>query len=137
MWMTSFDRKKHQRKMNRYVRAMNQNIAKDNLWRGRFIVREVGSPNFYIYPDKSGAELDNVCLTVIDLKTGQQVSKCRSANEWCSYYGDNLWRFVNDAIVEDFDVWNTDKDFQRFRNGPFYDFNNPKVRRFWKDKWEI
>ena len=67
-WLTSFNRKKHQRRMNRFVRAINKNIANDDLWRGRFVVKQVGTPYFYIYEDKSGAELQNVHLVITDLK---------------------------------------------------------------------
>ena len=35
--MKDKQRKKAQRKINKLVRALNQNIREDNLWRGRFV----------------------------------------------------------------------------------------------------
>ena len=58
-WMTSFNRKKHQRRMNKYVRELNKNIANDDLWRGRFVIRQEGNPGFYIYEDKYEEFVEN------------------------------------------------------------------------------
>ena len=134
-WLTSFDRKKHQRRINRYVRAVNKNIANDDLWRGRFVVRQVGSPTFYIYEDKSGAELERVHLVVTDLKTGQKCHDWDSGNGWCHWGGGHLWVFVNKAITEIFDVWTHGNDPRALKDDPMYDFNNPKVRIYWRKKW--
>ena len=135
-WLTSFNRKKHQRRMNRFVRAINKNIANDDLWRGRFVVKQVGTPHFYIYEDKSGAELQNVHLVITDLKTGTQVHGWNSGNGWCHFGGSDLWRFVNDAIVEKFDVWRKEDDLYKCKEDPDYDFNNPKVREKWRKEWK-
>ena len=135
-WLTSFDRKKHQRCVNRYVRALNKNIANDDLWRGRFVIRQVGSPSFVIYPDKSGAELYGVHLVITDLKTGQIYGKYHDGNGWTHFGGACIWEFANYAITEIFDVWRTDDDPRKHRNDPMYDFNNPKVRAYWRKEWK-
>lgn len=141
-WMTSFNRKKHQRRINKYVRAMNKNIASDDLWRGRFVTRQVGSPTFYTYEDGSGAELENVHLVIIDLKDGHEVHAWDSGNGWCHWGGGHIWRFANYAITECFDVWHvTNNEFvskcdpRDLKNDPNYDFNDPKVRKMWKETW--
>ena len=136
-WLTSFDRKKHQRRMNRYVRAMNKSIANDDLWRGRFVTRQVGSPTFYIYEDKSGAELENVHLVITDLLNGQEVHGWDSGNGWCHWGGGKIWRFANHAITERFHVWDTDVDPRDLRDDPRYDFNDPKIRKMWKATWPV
>lgn len=132
-WLTSFDRKKHQRRMNKYVRAMNKNIANDDLWRGRFITRQVGSPTFYVYEDKSGAELENVHLVIIDLTDGHEVHAWDSGNGWCHWGGGHIWRFANYAITECFDVWHNNVDPRDLKDDSMYNFNNPKIRKMWKE----
>ena len=132
-WMTSFNRKKHQRRINKYVRAMNKNIANDDLWRGRFVTRQVDSPTFYTYEDGSGAELENVHLVITDLATGHEVHDWDSGNGWCHWGGGHIWRFVNYAITECFDVWKNGADPRSLRDDPMYDFTNPKIRKAWRE----
>lgn len=143
-WLSSFDRKKHQRRVNQYVRAINKNISKDDLWRGRFVVRQVGSPIFHIYEDKSGAELYNVHLVITDLKDGRTYDRWGSGNEWCHFGGSRIWEFANYAITEVFDVWHaTNNEFvpkcdpRDLKNDPNYDFNDPKVRKAWRKEWQV
>lgn len=135
-WMTSFNRKKHQRRMNRYVRALNENIANDDLWRGRFVIRQVDNPGFYVYPDKSGAEMPHVHLVITDLKTGERYDKWDTDNGWCHFNGGHIWEFANYAITERFDVWSKTNDPRKHRDDPMYDFNNPKVRDYWRKEWK-
>ena len=135
-WMTSFNRKKHQRRMNKYVRELNKNIANDDLWRGRFVIRQEGNPGFYIYEDKSGAEMPHVHLVITDLKTGDRYDRWSTDNEWCHFNGSRIWEFANKAITEIFDVWRKNNDPRDNRNNPLYNFNNPKVREYWKKEWK-
>lgn len=134
-WMTSFNRKKHQRRMNKYVRELNKNIANDDLWRGRFVICQKDNPGFYIYEDKSGAIMPHVHLVITDLKTGERYDKWDSDNDWCHFNGSRIWEFANKAITEIFDVWRKNDDPRDHRNDPMYDFNNPKVREYWKKEW--
>ena len=135
-WMTSFNRKKHQRHMNKYVREINKNIANDDLWRGRFVIRQKDNPGFYIYEDKSGAEMPHVHLVITDLKTGDRYDRWSTDNEWCHFNGSRIWEFANKAITEIFDVWRKNNDPRDNRNNPLYNFNNPKVREYWKKEWK-
>lgn len=134
-WMTSFNRKKHQRRMNKYVREINENIANDDLWRGRFVIRQKDNPGFYIYEDKSGAEMPHVHLVITDLKTGERYDKWDTDNGWCHFNGVRIWEFANKAITEIFDVWRKNDDPRTHRNDPLYDFNNPKVKEYWRKEW--
>lgn len=134
-WMTSFNRKKHQRRMNKYVREINKNIANDDLWRGRFVIRQKDNPGFYIYEDKSGAEMPHVHLVITDLKTGERYDKWDTDNGWCHFNGSRIWEFANKAITEIFSVWRKNDDPRSHRDDPLYDFRNPKVIDKWKKEW--
>ena len=55
-WLTSMNKKKHQRAINRAVRSFNKQLEQDNLWLGRFIVLQYeDSPQWRKYEDGSGA----------------------------------------------------------------------------------
>lgn len=121
-WLSSFNRKKHQRYMNKYVRAINKNIYNDDLWRGRFVVRQVDSPYFYTYEDGSGASLERVHLVITDRLNGRTIDGWDSVNGWCHWNGSKLWQWVNDAIVEGFDVWHEHPNPYDTRGMSLYDF---------------
>lgn len=105
-WMYSHNRKKHQRRINRYVRMINENLRNDPLWKGRFVVSQVGPTYFKQYEDGSGAEF-YATLQIFDKETGDYVQKTKNGNEWCWYNGTDLWWFVNDAIIK----WREEYDF--------------------------
>ena len=125
-WMYSLNRKKQQRNMNKYVRAINKNLENDGLWRGRFYVRQVDSPVFYVYEDKSGASLEHIHLVLTDRVTGQTVDGWDNMNGWCHWNGSRLWRFVNDAIVEKLDIWRNGPNPYEIKNDPKYDYRRKK-----------
>lgn len=102
-WLTSKNRKRHQREMNKLMKLMNQNIENDDLWRGRFYVRQVAA-QWYEYEDKSGAELW-VVLRFIDKKTGFYWETAETVNHWRWVNGNRLWLAMNDFIVEKTNVW--------------------------------
>lgn len=81
-WIYSNNRKKHQRKLNRHVRALNKMIEEDNLWRGRFVVQQLVS-QFLRWEDKSGGQLHSRFI-IGDKKTGK--------------YMETGWLTVNEAI---------------------------------------
>ena len=128
-WKYSFDRKKHQRMVNRYVRAINKSIYNDDLWRGRFVVRQVDSPTFYLYEDGSGGSLEHVHLVITDRLTGRQANAWNSANGWCHFNGSSLWRFVNDSIIDVFDVWHETPNPRETKDLEEYDFRKKKRKR--------
>ena len=102
-WLTTKNRKTHQRKLNRYIKHLNQNIANDNLWKGRFYIRQKMAA-FYIYEDQSGAEL-KVILEMHDRKTGKICETYGTANALCRCNGYPLWEKMNWFIVEYIKVW--------------------------------
>lgn len=102
-WITSFNRKVHQRKLNAAIRSVNRNIERDSLWRGRFYIRQ-SSAQFYSYPDGSGCELW-VVLQFIDRKTGATKEIAETANHFLWQNGTHLFWEMNRFIVEYCRVW--------------------------------
>ena len=104
-WLTSMDRKVHQRALNRAIRAFNKSLENDDLWCGRFIVRQYeDSPQWCRYKDGSGAELW-VKLKFIDCATGRYYVGAHTVNEWLSFNGSRIWLLMNWLITEHWDVW--------------------------------
>ena len=97
-WLSSKNRKRHQRAMNSLVRIMNKNIENDSLWQGRFYVRQVAS-RWREYEDKSGGELF-VVLRLYDKQTGITKDVAGSVNYWRYFNGSHLWWVVNNFIVD-------------------------------------
>ena len=122
------DRKVHQRAINKLVRAINRNLENDELWCGRFMVRQTESPQWYRYEDGSGAEL-LVRLTFIDRCTGRYYVRWESVNHWRGLRatGYEIWHLMNWLITEHWDVWQ--EDFARERNFDTWREYNKTVRR--------
>ena len=102
-WLTSKDRKRHQRAMNDIMRQINRNVENDPLWKGRFYVRQIAS-QWSEYEDKSGAELW-VVLRFYDKKTCITKEVAETVNHWRYFNGSHMWWAMNNFIVEDVKVW--------------------------------
>ena len=113
--------KNFHKKIVKHLQMMNDNIRKDDLWLGRFEVREV--QQFYSrFEDGSGYQAWYI-LEVTDKKTGKTARKMFDThfgvrtndeedrdldhNNMISlrFFGSKLWSFVNDFIMEDVKVW--------------------------------
>lgn len=103
-WTYSADRKKHQRKLNKIIRDMNENLAKDELWRGRFYAKQGDYSHFYRYEDGSGWEL-YVVIELRDRLTGQVHRIGESVNYWAMWHGSHLFWEMNSFIVERVGAW--------------------------------
>lgn len=75
---------------------MNKSLQQDPMWNGRFVVRQTRA-EWYTYEDSSGSELI-VWLEVTDNETGDTEIKAASSNHWCSFWGWDLFQFVNDFV---------------------------------------
>lgn len=75
---------------------MNKFLCQDPIWGGRFVIHQTRA-EWYNYEDGSGGELI-VWLEVIDNKTDTTETKAASSNHWCSFWGWDLFQFVNDFI---------------------------------------
>ena len=105
-WLTSTNKKRHQRAMNKLIREANKNLERDVLWCGRFMIQQIESPQWFKYEDNSGADL-YVVLKFIDKCTGHYFIKFDSVNHWRGSYGNgyHLWQAINDFIVLECNVW--------------------------------
>ena len=94
--------KRLQRKINRSIRALNETISNDNLWRGRFYAQQK-SIRFATYEDKSGvwaiAE-----IAFIDKQTNVQHIVWLDnreitgfGNSICGY---RVWEVMNNFVIE-------------------------------------
>lgn len=120
-WITSKNKKRHQRMMNKMIREINKNLEKDGLWLGRFYVQQVYSPQWKIYEDKSGAEYF-VHLKFIDKCTGRYWIQADTVNHWRGCFGNGwrIWDKMNWFIVEYCNVWDEPlakkRDFDAWRD---------------------
>lgn len=108
-WLASNNRKRHQRRMNSYVRKINKIIANDTLWNGRFYIRQKRS-SFYHFEDNSGSEL-YVELEFIDKKTGFSKTYVESVNHFCMYECGRLGYLMNEFITKNCEVWSNDDPY--------------------------
>ena len=95
--------KKIQRKINRAIRFVNENIASDDVWKGRFVIKQK-SIWMKTYEDKSGVEVI-AQIVLKDLETQKEeiirVNKIDllgiNSNSRISY---RLWGRINNFICE-------------------------------------
>lgn len=99
-------RKRTQRKFNKIVKKINNSIAEDELWRGRFVMIQ-NSSSWLSFEDKSGGYLE-IDYSFIDKKTGR-----RKRAMYHTYSGEAerlissfLFYAMNDFIIKDCN-WST------------------------------
>ena len=92
--------KKRQRKINARVKMFNKNIEQDELWKGRFYMRQVARKVYY-YED--GSFSLNVTLRIIDKQTGYWDDMRFS--EFQIDWGWKHFEWVNAFIIEGVKVW--------------------------------
>lgn len=101
--------KKLQHKINRSIRNLNENIANDDLWKGRFVAIQ-DDIRFSTYEDRSGV-CAFVFVRLMDLETGVVMCKWlthyeiiglsfwyNKFNKGCGY---PLFQFMNDFVCEE------------------------------------
>ena len=126
-WITSQNRKRHQREINRLMRSLNKAIEEDCLWNGRFIVCQYDA-QWLRYPDSSERKL-YVKLKFIDRATGRYYIGGHTVNEWRGFqgYGFRLWEIMNWLITEHWNVWK--EDFAQERNYDAWREYNKNTRK--------
>lgn len=100
---TSQNRKVQQRAFNKVVRKINKNIEKDNLWRGRFVIRQ-DSSQWFAFPGEKDYQL-HVVLKFIDKKTKKSKYYSNFAFHYTLWHGANLFWDMNNFIVDYCDAW--------------------------------
>ena len=97
--ITSMNRKKYKRRMNKCVRESNKALKKDWLWDGRFTIRQLAA-DFQPFEDHSGARYV-ILAEITDHKTGftaQKLFDNFDIDYWLPWW-------INSCIVEKFKVW--------------------------------
>ena len=94
-------RKQYQKKLTAALKAVNASIRNDDLWLGRFEVRQ-GRTNWSEWDDKSGGIL--FCqIRLVDKATGYYKDYIMDYfGKQCNWH---LWQVVNRFITEDCAVW--------------------------------
>ena len=97
--MISRNRRNHQRWFNQYCRYVNRRMEEDDLWLGRFEVKQFATEMEW-FEDKSGG-LMYAKLCMYDKKTGTYRIK------WYSGLDMNwkFWEDFNNFIINDCKVW--------------------------------
>lgn len=103
-------RKKYQRRLNKIIRAINQNIANDDLWRGRFVIHQKASW-FREYEDHSGGYLI-FQVVLYDKKTGMSKDVWDTLIGISRFTASKLFWEMNNFIVEDVDVWRKELPYE-------------------------
>lgn len=102
-WTHSTQRKVHQRKLNRLIRRINKDIEDDDLWLGRFFIRQHAA-EFETYEDKSGGTL-HVYLRFYDKKDMKYQEYYGNSQSILFMNGSRLWWKMNNFIVETSSAW--------------------------------
>ena len=127
-WLTSKNKKRHQRALNKLIHDVNKSIEQDDLWLGRFCIKQVKSPQWHVYEDKSGAEYF-VHLKFIDKCTGRYWIQAETVNHWRGSFGNGwrIWDKMNWFIVEHCNVW--DEPLAKVRNHDAWREYNKNARK--------
>ena len=104
--MKSHNRKNHQRWFNQYCRYVNKTMENDDLWLGRFKVKQ-SATHMEWFEDGSGG-LMYAELMMLDKKTGIHKVGWYSGldMDW------KFWRDLNDFIIIDCKVWEETPDIR-------------------------
>ena len=107
--MKSHNRKNHQRWFNQYCRYINKSIEDDDLWLGRFYVRQ--NRTFIEWFEDNSGGLMYAEIHMIDKKTKKVRVGWYSGLEmdW------KFWRDFNNFIIEDCKVWEEIPDIRTNR----------------------
>ena len=105
--MLTLNRKKRQRRFVRYLRQINKNVMDDDLWRGRFEMRQVGAEwitQSFIGITPDGREFyDTYGILIAKVKikdklTGETEEYVVNTNITDRLEGYDLWEFMNNFI---------------------------------------
>ena len=102
--MKSMKRKNHQRWFNQYCRYINKCIENDDLWLGRFCVKQLSTSIEWV-EDKSGG------LMYVKLVMWDKKNDIARVNWYSGLDMDwKFWYDFNDFIINDCKVWDEDPD---------------------------
>ena len=105
--MLTLNRKKRLRRFVRYLRQINDNVKNDDLWRGRFEMRQVGAEwmtHGFRGITSDGREFFDpygILIAKVKIKdklTGKTEEYVVNTNSTDVLEGYDLWRLMNDFI---------------------------------------
>ena len=104
------------------MRFVNRVVENDDLWQGRFVVRQKKS-SWNLFNDGSGGILFTI-VDFYDKKTKKHTTRMyeKLAGGHFNFCVNKLFRDMNTFIVEDLDVWKNEKPYdekQDWRNVPY------------------
>lgn len=91
--------KSDQKKVNKWVRAFNQKLREDELWRGRFYIHQERIYLYHTFEDGSGGIL-GIAFSLNDRKTGMSKEV-----HFSNYNYFHLGLAMNNFIIHNVDVW--------------------------------
>ena len=102
-------RKKYQKNLASALKKVNRGIKRDELWLGRFEVRQ-GETHFLKWDDNSGGIL--FCrMRVFDKATGYYKDyRFEYSGKYCDW---KLWKMVNSFITVDCATWRSGDPYDR------------------------
>ena len=101
-WLSSTNRKRHQRAINTAVREVNELMKQDKEWQGRFYIHQT-SAKWKI--DEDGCGHLYVKLEFCDRKTGITHSFWGDANRICWINNSTLLWEMNDFVIHKVKYW--------------------------------
>lgn len=119
--------KKYQSKLNKKIKILNKDIAEDNLWRGRFIFRQIEA-GWERFDNKSG--LLRVVIRAYDKKTKLFRDYFL---DYCPFFVSIDWSLnmdiCNDFIINFLQVWKYENPYKEKEDWTSVDVDDETFRR--------
>jgi hypothetical protein len=104
-------RRNYQRKLNRKIKELNRAIEEDELWKGRFVARQIKA-QWEKFSDGSGGVL-HVIIRMYDKKTGYYKDYLL---DYAPYFRTINWNIsmeiANKFIVDDLKIWEYEEPYE-------------------------
>ena len=110
--------------MNALIRKINKCIEEDDLWQGRFFIRQYSADEFYKYEDNSGGTL-YVTLRFYDKEDMKYQEYCGDTCVICHLNGARLWWTMNEFITETSSAWQGHNPYENKKS--YLDISNDDV----------
>ena len=107
------NKKKLQRKINKIVRRVNSSVEQDDLWRGRFVIRQT-QIRFHEFADHSGV-IAKIVFDFYDKKTKIHSFRILDSHVETRFLLSDLYCELNYFIVSYLRVWTTE-GWDKIRN---------------------
>ena len=123
-------RRIYHRYLNKIIKDMNENIANDDLWKGRFVFHIIAT-EFERFSDGSGGLLHAI-IRGYDKAEGYYKDYIIEYAPWLRYSHFDIWKIGNCFITEDSGTYRNGNPFKDKENIP--DYTKVKVH---KNIWNL